>query len=140
MYAENWTMEKLLNTMEGAVGYAVENDIPVMFVTEDTTRSKPEDIVQVYQRALSWAFALVCATRGARHARRCSQPLGFIDEHVIKDAGYRRSDIEVNWHGHQDRGLGVANNLAAVQAGADVIHGTALGLGTFRQRPLDQTW
>ena len=53
----------------------------------------------------------------------------FIDEEVIKDSGFKRSEIEVNWHGHQDRGLGVANNIAAVEAGADVIHGTALGVG-----------
>jgi len=46
----------------------------------------------------------------------------------------------VNWHGHQDRGLGVANNIAAVEAGADVIHGTALGVGERAgNAPLDQT-
>jgi 2-isopropylmalate synthase len=59
---------------------------------------------------------------------------------VIPDAGVKRRDIEVNWHGHQDRGLGVANNLAAVEAGADVIHGTALGVGERSgNAPLDQT-
>ena len=66
--------------------------------------------------------------------------LQFIDEEVIKDAGYQRREIEVNWHGHQDRGLGVANNIAAVEAGADVIHGTALGVGERAgNAPLDQT-
>jgi len=66
--------------------------------------------------------------------------LQFIDEEVIKDSGYKRSEIEVNWHGHQDRGLGVANNIAAVEAGADVIHGTALGVGERAgNAPLDQT-
>ena len=52
LYAEDWSMDRVMSTMEGAVGYAVEQDIPVMFVTEDTTRSKPDDIVKVYQRAL----------------------------------------------------------------------------------------
>jgi 2-isopropylmalate synthase len=66
--------------------------------------------------------------------------LQFIDEEVIKDAGYKRAEIEVNWHGHQDRGLGVANNIAAVEAGADVIHGTALGVGERAgNAPLDLT-
>ena len=142
MYAENWTMEKLLSTMEGAVGYAVEQDIPVMFVTEDTTRSKPEDIVQVYQRALELGVRRLCVCDTCGHVTPdgVRSLLGFIDEHVIKDAGFQRSEIEVNWHGHQDRGLGVANNLAAVQAGADVIHGTALGLGERSgNAPLDQT-
>ena len=59
---------------------------------------------------------------------------------MIPDAGVKRRDIEINWHGHQDRGLGVANNLAAVEAGADVIHGTALGVGERAgNAPLDQT-
>ena len=38
-YAEGWTMEKLMKTMENAVTFAVDHDIPVMFVTEDTTQS-----------------------------------------------------------------------------------------------------
>jgi 2-isopropylmalate synthase len=68
------------------------------------------------------------------------QLLTFIQDEVIPDAGVKRRDIEVNWHGHQDRGLGVANNLAAVEAGADVIHGTALGVGERAgNAPLDQT-
>ena len=66
--------------------------------------------------------------------------LEFIQEEVIPDSGVKRRDIEVNWHGHQDRGLGVANNLAAFEAGADVIHGTALGVGERAgNAPLDQT-
>ena len=64
----------------------------------------------------------------------------FIQDEVIPDAGFKRRDIEINWHGHQDRGLGVANNLAAVEAGADVLHGTALGVGERAgNAPLDQT-
>ena len=60
-------------------------------------------------------------------------------EEVIKDGGYKRNEIEVNWHGHQDRGLGVANNIAAAAAGADVIHGTALGVGERSvNAPLDE--
>jgi 2-isopropylmalate synthase len=66
--------------------------------------------------------------------------LSFIQDEVIPDAGVQRREIEINWHGHQDRGLGVANNLAAVEAGADVIHGTALGVGERAgNAPLDQT-
>ena len=48
LYAEDWSMDRVMSTMEGAVGYAVEQDIPVMFVTEDTTRSKPDDICLLY--------------------------------------------------------------------------------------------
>ena len=128
--------------MEKAVSYAVENDIPVMFVTEDTTRSKPEDVKLIYQRAMELGAdrLCVCDTCGHVTPNGVTQLLSFIDEEVIKDGGYNRRDIEVNWHGHQDRGVGVANNLAAVDAGADVIHGTALGVGERAgNAPIDQT-
>jgi len=141
-FTEGWTMEKLIATMEGAVSYAVENGVPVMFVTEDTTRSKPEDVKQIYQRAMELGVRrlCICDTCGHVTPNGVKKLLNFIDEEVIKDAGYHRREIEVNWHGHQDRGLGVANNIAAVEAGADVIHGTALGVGERAgNAPLDQT-
>mgnify|MGYP006088988831 FL=1 len=141
-FTEGWTMDKLLSTMEKAVGFAVENDVPVMFVTEDTTRSKPEDVKKIYDRAMELGVRrlCICDTCGHVTPNGVKQLLSFIDEEVIKDGGYQRRDIEVNWHGHQDRGLGVANNLAAVEAGADVIHGTALGVGERAgNAPIDQT-
>lgn len=141
-YTEGWTMEKLISTMEKAVSYAVENDVPVMFVTEDTTRSKPEDVKAIYQRAMELGVRrlCVCDTCGHVTPNGVRKLLAFVDEEVIKDGGYQRRDFEVNWHGHQDRGLGVANNIAALEAGADVIHGTALGVGERAgNAPLDQT-
>jgi len=141
-YTEGWTMEKLISTMEKAVSYAVENEVPVMFVTEDTTRSNPDDVKAIYQRAMELGVRrlCVCDTCGHVTPNGVKKLLNFIDEEVIKDGGYKRNEIEVNWHGHQDRGLGVANNIAAVEAGADVIHGTALGVGERAgNAPLDQT-
>ncbi len=113
-----------------------------MFVTEDTTRSKPEDVKLIYQRAMELGVRRICVCDTCGHVtpNGVKQLLSYIDEEVIKDAGFQRREIEVNWHGHQDRGLGVANNLAAVEAGADVIHGTALGVGERAgNAPIDQT-
>jgi len=135
-------MEKLLSTMEKAVSYAIDNDVPVMFVTEDTTRSKPEDVKMIYQRALELGVRRICVCDTCGHVtpNGVKKLLSFIDEEVIKDSGILRRDIEVNWHGHQDRGLGVANNIAAVESGVDVLHGTALGVGERAgNAPLDQT-
>ena len=141
-FAENWTMDKILSTAESAVTFAVDNDIPVMFVTEDTTRSKPEEIKEVYTRAIELGADRICICDTCGHVtpNGVKKLLDFIQEEVIPDSGVNRRDIEVNWHGHQDRGLGVANNLAAFEAGADVIHGTALGVGERAgNAPLDQT-
>ena len=141
-YAEGWTLERLLSTLEEAVGFAIDNDIPVMFVTEDTTRSKPEDIKAIYTRAIELGADRICVCDTCGHVtpNGVRKLLSFIQDEVIPDAGVQRREIEINWHGHQDRGLGVANNLAAVEAGADVIHGTALGVGERAgNAPLDQT-
>ena len=113
-----------------------------MFVTEDTTRSKPDDIKAVYTRALELGAdrLCVCDTCGHVTPNGVEQLLRFVQDEVIPDAGFKRRDIEVNWHGHQDRGLGVANNISAYYAGADVIHGTALGVGERAgNAPIDQT-
>ncbi|MDP7091566.1 MAG: LeuA family protein [Candidatus Thalassarchaeaceae archaeon] len=141
-FAEGWTMERILSTAEAAVTFAVDNDIPVMFVTEDTTRSKPEEIKEVYSRAIELGADRICICDTCGHVtpNGVRKLIGFIQDEVIPDAGVKRRDIEINWHGHQDRGLGVANNLAAYEAGADVIHGTALGVGERAgNAPLDQT-
>ena len=66
-YAEGWTMDKLLSTMETAVSFAVENDVPVMFVTEDTTRSNPEDIKKIYQRAMELGVRRICVCDTCGH-------------------------------------------------------------------------
>jgi len=141
-FAEDWTMEKIISTAETAISYAVDNDIPVMFVTEDTTRSKPEEIKAVYSRALELGADRICVCDTCGHVtpNGVRKLLSFIQDEVIPDSGFKRRDIEVNWHGHQDRGLGVANNIAAFESGADVIHGTALGVGERSgNAPLDQT-
>ncbi len=141
-FAEGWTMERILSTAEAAVSFAVDNDIPVMFVTEDTTRSKPEEIKAVYSRAIELGADRICVCDTCGHVtpNGVRKLLRFIQDEVIPDTGVKRREIEVNWHGHQDRGLGVANNLAAYEAGADVIHGTALGVGERAgNAPLDQT-
>ena len=141
-YAEGWTMERIMSTAESAVTFAVGNDIPVMFVTEDTTRSNPEDIKKVYTRAMELGADRICVCDTCGHVtpNGVKKLLRFIQDEVIPDSGFKRRDIEVNWHGHQDRGLGVANNLAAYEAGADVIHGTALGVGERSgNAPIDQT-
>tara|TARA_B100000686_G_C16799458_1_gene984909 strand:- start:2998 stop:4254 length:1257 start_codon:yes stop_codon:yes gene_type:complete len=141
-FAEGWTMGRIIETAEKAVTFAVDNDIPVMFVTEDTTRSKPEEIKEVYSRAIELGADRICVCDTCGHVtpNGVRKLLGFIQEEVIPDSGVKRREVEVNWHGHQDRGLGVANNLAAYEAGADVIHGTALGVGERAgNAPLDQT-
>src|SRR5262249_31477403 len=50
----------------------------------------------------------------------------FAVEEVVKPSGER---IRIDWHGHCDRGLAVANSLAAVAAGANCVYAAANSLG-----------
>lgn len=127
-YTEGWDLQKLMSTMEDAVKWAIGHKIPVMFVTEDTTRSNPNDIKALYQRAIELgAYAIcVCDTCGHATPTGVKNLLHFILEEVVAPT---KKEILVNWHGHSDRGLAIANCLAAIEAGADIVHGTALGLG-----------
>ena len=45
---------------------------------------------------------------------------------LIKELGV---DVGIDWHGHRDRGFGVASSIAALEAGASRLHGAALGIG-----------
>ncbi|MEE9312045.1 MAG: 2-isopropylmalate synthase [Planctomycetota bacterium] len=127
-YAEGWELKDLMAKMETAVKWAISKNIPVMFVTEDTIRSKPEDIKALYSRAIEiGAYSIcICDTCGHATPNGVRELLKFVIEDVIKPTG---KDTIVNWHGHSDRGLGLWNAIAAIEAGADVVHGTALGLG-----------
>jgi isopropylmalate/homocitrate/citramalate synthase len=127
-YAENWDGDFLLQTTEKAVKYAVSLGLEVMYVTEDTTRCDPETVRQLNSAAINCgAHALVlCDTAGHATPSGAAALVKFVIEKVVKPSG---ENIRVDWHGHSDRGLAVANSIAALVAGADCVHATALGIG-----------
>jgi 2-isopropylmalate synthase len=127
-YAEGWTLDRILQVSEEAVTFAVRENVPVMFVTEDTTRARPEDLKAIYSRAIEWGAQRICLADTVGHAtpEGVTQLVRFVIEEIVKPSG---EDIGVDWHGHRDRGLGLANAFAAIRAGATRIHGTAVGIG-----------
>ncbi len=137
-YVENWTIDDLMRRTEEAVKYAVERGVPVMYVTEDTTRAFPETIKRLYRTAISFGARHIVLTDTVGHAtpEGVSALIQFVIHEVIAPSG---EAVTVGWHGHNDRGLSVINSLAAVEAGADVIHGCALGIGErVGNTPMDQ--
>jgi 2-isopropylmalate synthase len=127
-YAENWTDDFLLETTESAVKYAVSLGLEVMYVTEDTTRCDPEMVKRLYTVAINCGARAIVVCDTAGHAT----PMGtfalvqFIIKEVVKPSGEK---IRVDWHGHCDRGLAIANSMAALVAGAECVHATGLGIG-----------
>src|SRR5262244_3192321 len=137
-YVENWTMDDLMRRTEEAVTYAIQRGVPVMYVTEDTTRAFPETIKRLYTTAISCGARHIVLTDTVGHATPAGTRalVKYVIEEVVEPSG---QDILISWHGHNDRGLSVINSLAAVQAGADVIHGCALGIGErVGNTPMDQ--
>ena len=127
-YTEDWTDDFLLRTTEKAVKFAVSHGLEVMYVTEDTTRCDPETIRRLYSTAIDCgAHAIViCDTAGHATPMGTVALMHFIVNEVVKPTG---QSIRIEWHGHCDRGLAVANAIAALVAGANVVHATACGIG-----------
>ncbi|HBU58135.1 MAG TPA: 2-isopropylmalate synthase [Gemmatimonadetes bacterium] len=127
-YAEDWTLAKMLRVTEESVTFAVREGLPVMMVTEDTTRAHPDVLKELYSKAIEWGARRLCIADTVGHAT----PAGvralvrFVIEEIVEPSG---ESVGVDWHGHRDRGLGLANTIAAIEAGATRVHGTALGIG-----------
>lgn len=126
-YAEDWTIDHIQKLSTDAIAYAVKNGLPVMYVTEDTTRSRPEDIRRLYEAAIEAGARRICIADTTGHA----QPYGVRNivqfvRSIVADTGV---DVKIDWHGHSDRGLSVINALAAIKAGVDRVHATGLGIG-----------
>jgi 2-isopropylmalate synthase len=135
---EGWDVDHLLKTAEKALVYAETNQLPIMFVTEDTTRAAPEVVRRLYGQALDHGAArlVVCDTCGHATPDGVRSLIRFVRE-VARERG--RGDVQIDWHGHQDRGLGVINSLAAYEAGADRLHAAGLGVGERAgNTPMDQ--
>lgn len=126
-YSEGWTLDRMLKLTREAVELAVKEGLPVMYVTEDTTRAAPEDLRQLYTAAVEAGARRVCVADTVGHATPTGarNVIRFIRE-VVDATG---EDVKVDWHGHRDRGMSVMNSLAAAEAGADRLHGTAVGIG-----------
>ena len=138
-YAEGWSLEMMLTATEEAVKFATSHGLPVMYVTEDTTRAHPDTVRALYRTAIEAGARRICVCDTVGHAtpEGVRTLIAYVKE-IIHDVG-PDLEIKVDWHGHQDRGLGVINTIAAFEAGADRLHGTALGIGErVGNTPMDQ--
>ena len=124
-YAESWSVDTMVRNVVESVSLAVKNDLPVMFVTEDTTRADPETLLALYGAAIGSGARRICVSDTCGHAtpEGVRNLLTFVRDEVV-----RGRDVKIDYHGHNDRGLGTINAMTAT-AIADRVHGTALGIG-----------
>jgi len=125
---EDWTVEHLERTTEKAVRFAVDHGLPSMYVTEDTIRTDRETVKRLYSTAIrNGARAIVlCDTVGHATPTGAYNLVKFAVDEIVRPCGEK---IRVDWHGHNDRGLAIANSLAAIAAGAHQVHAAANALG-----------
>ncbi len=126
-YAEEWDLQHILRHSREAISFAVREGLPVMYVTEDTVRSSPDDLRVLLTAAMEAGARRICLcdTCGAATPVGAWNLVNWVKD-LIETLG---ADVGIDWHGHRDRGLDLANTLAAVEAGASRVHGTALGIG-----------
>jgi 2-isopropylmalate synthase len=122
--AEDWDLNFLLSRSRAAIDAARHADLPVTFVAEDATRARPETLRALFSLAIERGAARVCLCDTVGFAT--PEGVRAVSQFTREIVGPR---IGIDWHGHNDRGLGVANALSAASAGADRLHATALGVG-----------
>ncbi len=126
-YAEEWELSDIVRFTEEAIRFAVREGLEVMYVTEDTVRSSPEHLRVLLKAAVEAGAKRLCLcdTCGAATPQGVWNLVSWVAA-LVKELG---AQVGIDWHGHRDRGLDLANSLAAIEAGATRIHGTALGIG-----------
>ncbi|MGA9259975.1 MAG: LeuA family protein [Candidatus Sulfotelmatobacter sp.] len=126
-YAEEWTLEQILRHTREAIRFAVKEGLDVMYVTEDTIRSSPAHLRILFAEAIEAGAKRLCLcdTCGAATPEAVWNLVSWVKKFLAETG----ADLGIDWHGHRDRGLDLANTLAAIEAGASRVHGTALGIG-----------
>jgi len=126
-FAEGWTLDYLRKCTEEALSFAVKQGLATMYVTEDTTRADPESLRLLYTTAIRAGASRLCIADTVGHATPdgAKAVVRFIKS-ISAELG---AEVGIDWHGHRDRGFGVASSIAALEAGATRLHGAALGIG-----------
>jgi 2-isopropylmalate synthase len=126
-YVEGWDVALIAKRSGEAIDLAVRAGLPVTFVTEDTTRSRPEVLTPLFRAAIDHGATRLCLSDTVGHATPDGvRNLIQFTRGVIAGTG---AIIGIDWHGHNDRGLALENALWALEFGANRVHGTALGIG-----------
>lgn len=125
--AEEWSVELIRERSVKAIAFGVKEGLAVNYVTEDTTRSRPDVLWELFRAAIDAGASrlTLCDTVGHVTPDGVRNLVQFT-RHVIEASG---AEVAIDWHGHNDRGLALVNTIWALEHGADRAHGTILGIG-----------
>ena len=125
--AEDWSVELIRKRSTEAIAFGVKNGLPTTYVTEDTTRSRPDVLGELFRAAIAEGAHRLCLCDTVGHATPDGvRNLIRFTRNLIEGTGAK---VGIDWHGHNDRGLALENSLWALEYGADRVHGCVLGIG-----------
>src|SRR5437764_12201252 len=109
-YAEDWTLDRILQSTEEAVTYAVKQGLPVRYVTEDTTRAKPAALKALYGTAIACGATRICPADTVGHATPAGVKalVEFVKQEIVK-----RNRVKMDRHGQREWGFEVLYYSAA---------------------------
>jgi len=126
-FTEAWDVELIRKRSAEAIEFAVRNDLPCTYVTEDTTRSRPQTLDTLFRSAIEHGARGLCLCDTVGHATPDGvRNLVKFTRRLIDGMG---GGVRIDWHGHNDRGLALENAIWALEHGVDRVHGCAIGLG-----------
>jgi isopropylmalate/homocitrate/citramalate synthase len=119
-----WTWEDVLKKSVEVVRYAKAHDLEVVYFPYDTTRAREEDLTNLLTRLVQDAPP---DSVGIVDTMGCVLPDAM--KYLVKLVKRVTNGLPVEVHTHNDFGMAVATELAGVEAGAEVVHSCANGLG-----------
>lgn len=118
-----WTWEDVFKKSRDVINYAREQGLYAVFFPYDTTRARPSDLENLCKGIMNESPP---DSIGIVDTMGCATPEAI--KYMVRWVkGMTGLPIEI--HTHNDFGMGVATELAAVTAGAEVVHSCANGLG-----------
>lgn len=122
-YKLRMTREQVLEKSLESIEYARDHGLQVTFVTEDTVRADISFVEQLYNAAIDAGAqrVVLCDTVGVMTPTAVRWWVGEVKK--------RFKPTQLSWHGHNDFGMGVANTLAALEAGCEIPHTCVNGIG-----------
>ena len=119
-----WTWEDVLKKSVEVVRYAKAHGLDVVYFPYDTTRAREEDLVNLLTRLVQDAPP---DSVGIVDTMGCVLPDAM--KYLVRLVKRVTHGLPVEVHTHNDFGMAVATELAGVEAGAEVVHSCANGLG-----------
>jgi isopropylmalate/homocitrate/citramalate synthase len=123
-YQFKWTWEDVLKKSVPVINYAKSRGMHVVYFPYDTTRAREEDLSNVLTRIMQEAPP---DSVGVVDTMGCILPEAM--KFMVRMVKKLTNNLPVEVHTHNDFGMAVATELAGVEAGAEVVHSCANGLG-----------